>query len=262
MAVTTIMARAAGTAGTAFESRATRTSAVWTAVATAIRTATTTIRASTATTIAISSATLRALETGAGIAAADTGGIAWKIFPRNWCARDTRGAGFSGEQNDVVFDDCSFADRFASGGFDDFCFGVFEHDVFGVTEGYDMLGALVCGVGFEFGAIGGTARFNFGGFFFGEFGLGSGLIFRGVEFGLLLPLFFFGFFFLFLGEFGFAGGANFLGLVFVEFGATCESIGFRVIGGFLVFCLGKFGRERHGLFFAQLDFGAEWFSGS
>lgn len=139
---------------------------------------------------------------------------------------------------------------------------MFENNGLGITESDSVLGAFVGGVGFKFGAIGGAASLDFGGLFLGKFGLGSGLIFRGVEFGFLLALFFFGFFFLLLGEIGFGGGANFLGFFFVEFGATCESIGFGVIGGFLVFCLGKFGRERHGLFFAQLDFGAVWFSGS
>lgn len=221
MAMTAVVAWTARAAGAAFESRTGRTAAT-------IGTATTTIRTATATPIAISSATLRALETGAWIAA-DTSGITREIFARRGRAADTRRAGFAREKNDVVFDYCGFRYGLSRGGPHNLCFGVFEHDVFGVTEGDDVLGAFVGGVSFEFGAIGGTACFDFGGFFFGEFRLGSGLIFRGVEFGFLLPLFFFGFFFLFFGEFGFSGGANFLGLVFFEFGAAGESIGFGVL---------------------------------
>lgn len=130
---------------------------------------------------------------------------------------------------------------------------MFENNGLGITESDSVLGAFVGGVGFKFGAIGGASSLDFGGFFLGEFGLGSGLILRSVEFRFFLPLFLLGVFFLFFREFGFRSGVNFLWFVFLEFGAAGMSIGFRVIGSFLVFCFGKFGGQRYGLLFAQID---------
>jgi len=122
MAMTPIVARATGTAGTAFESWAARTGAAITStVWTAIGTASTAVGAST--TAAIASTALRALEARAGITAADAGGIARKIFARGRGTADTRGARFAGEQNDVVFDDSRCRRGFACVRFDDFGFG-------------------------------------------------------------------------------------------------------------------------------------------
>ena len=117
-----------------------------------------------------------------------------------------------------------------------------------------MLGAFVGGVGFEFSAIRGAMLFHFFGFILGEFRFGGSLIFRGVEVGFLLAFFFFRFFV--VGKFRFARGMDFFGFVFLEFGTTGEGIGFGVIGGFLVFCLGEFERERRGLLFAQVHVAA------
>jgi hypothetical protein len=118
MAVTTIVARTAGTAGTAFESWAGRTRA---AITTAIGTAATAVGAST--TAAITSTALRALETCARIAA-DAGGIAREIFARSGSAADARRARFAGEENDVVLDDGRARRGFGCVRFDDFGFGV------------------------------------------------------------------------------------------------------------------------------------------
>jgi hypothetical protein len=117
-----------------------------------------------------------------------------------------------------------------------------------------VFGAFVGGVGFEFGAIRGAMLFHFFGFILGEFRLGGGLIFRGVEMSFFLTFFFLRFFV--LGKLGFARGVNFCGIVFLEFGATSEGIGFGVIGGFLVFRLGEFEREGRGLLFAQVGVAA------
>jgi hypothetical protein len=117
-----------------------------------------------------------------------------------------------------------------------------------------VFGAFVGGVGFEFGAIRGAMLFHFFGFVLGEFGLGSCLIFCGVEVGFFLTFFFFRFFV--LGKLGIAGCVNFRGFVFLEFGATGEGVGFGVIGGFLVFCLCEFERERRGLLFTQVGVAA------
>jgi hypothetical protein len=109
-----------------------------------------------------------------------------------------------------------------------------------------VFGAFMRGVGFEFGAIGGAMLFDFLGFILGEFGFRGGLIFGGVEVSFFLTLFLLGFFFR---EFGFRGSANFFRFVFLEFSATGESVGFGVVGSFLVFCLGKFESERSSLLF-------------
>jgi hypothetical protein len=101
MAMTTIMARATWTAGTAFESRAARAAAA--IMASTIGTASTAVWPATAA--AITSTTLRALETRAGITTADAGGVARKIFARCRGAADARGTSFAGKKNDVFFDD-------------------------------------------------------------------------------------------------------------------------------------------------------------
>lgn len=152
MPVTTIMPRATGTAGAAFESWAARTrAAITTTIWTAIGTTPTAVGAST--TAAIASATLRALEARAGITAADAGGIAREIFARGGSAADARRARFAGEKNDVVLNDGWARHGFACMRFDDFGFGmlvlapivrgvfvfgvfvfrVLVHDVFGIA---------------------------------------------------------------------------------------------------------------------------------
>ena len=257
--MTAIVPRTTGAAGTAFESRAGRASAVWTTIWTtiwaAIGTAATAVWPATAA--AIASTTLWALETGARIAA-DTGGIARKVFARSGGAADTGGASLTRKQNDIVFDPgnlsgdlaCMRFDDFRCGMFvfDRFMCGVFGHDMLGITEGGSVFGAFVRGVGCEFGAIGGAMLFDFFGFILGEFGFRGGLIFRSVEVGFFLALLFFGIFV--VREFGFSGGVNFLGFVVVEFGAADEGIGFGVIGSLFVFCFGQLQREGGRLLFA------------
>jgi hypothetical protein len=253
--VTTIVPRTAGAAGTAFKSRAGRASAVWTTIGTAIGTTAAAVWAATAT--AIASTTLWTLETGARVAA-DTGGIARKVFARSGGAADTGGASLPGKQNDIVFDHhwlCGdFAgmrfDQFRLGAFvlDRFKRGVFGHNMLGITEGSSVFGAFVRGVGCEFGAIGGAMRFDFFGFILGEFGFRGSLIFRSVEVGFFLALLFFGIFL--VCEFGFSGSVNFLGFVVVEFGAADEGVDFGVLGSLFVFCFGQFQREGCGLLFA------------
>jgi hypothetical protein len=123
MAVTTIVARTTGTAGTAFESRAAWPATIWTT----IRAASTAVWAATAA--AITSTTLRTLETCAGISAADAGGIARKIFAGCGGSAYARGASLTGKQDDVIFDDGCTCRNFSRVGFDHFRFGMF---VFGV----------------------------------------------------------------------------------------------------------------------------------
>jgi hypothetical protein len=251
-AVTAIVPRTTGAAGTAFESRAGRASAVWTTIWAAIGTAATAVWAATAA--AIASTTLWALETGARIAA-DTGGIARKVFARSGGAADTGGASLTRKQNDIVFDPgnlsdqvaCMLFDHFRCGIFDMFMCGVFGHDMLAITEGGSVFGAFVRGVGCEFGAIGGAMLFDFFGFILGEFGFRGGLIFRSVEMGFFLALLFFAI--VVVPEFGFSGGVNFLGFV-VEFRAADEGIGFGVIGSLFVFCFGQLQREGGRLLFA------------
>ena len=96
-----------------------------------------------------------------------------------------------------------------------------------VAQSGGVFGAFVGGVGFELGAIRGAMFFYFLGFFFAEFGFGRRLIFGGVEMG---------FFFL------------------VEFGATRQSVGLRVVGSFFVFGFGEFECERGRLLIVQLGF--------
>ena len=125
------------------------------------------------------SAPLRALETGARIAAADTGGIAWEIFARSRGATDSRSARLTGKQNDIFLDDSWSRGNFACVGFDYFRFGVFMlgvpvlsmfmfvldmfvfrvfsmFDMVGMTQSSSMLGAFVSSVSLEFGAIRGA----------------------------------------------------------------------------------------------------------
>jgi hypothetical protein len=192
-------------AGTAIKARAPWTSAAIGASATAVW---------TASAAAITSTTLRALESRARVAA-DASGVAREIFARSGRAGDARSAGFAREQDDVVFDDRGSSGCLASVSFDEFRFGVFVrgsvlyvfavlffvvfvqpmfrlvvHDVLRIAEGSCVFGGFVCGVGFEFGAIGGAMLFDFLGFILGEFRLCGDLVFRCVE-----PCFFFGFFF-------------------------------------------------------------------
>jgi hypothetical protein len=102
MAMTAIVPRATGTAGAAFESRATWTATVWATITTTVGTSATAVW--TATAAAIASTTLWALETGAGIAA-DAGGITREIFARSGSTANAWSARFTGEQDDIVFDD-------------------------------------------------------------------------------------------------------------------------------------------------------------
>lgn len=246
-AVTAIVPGTARASGTAFESRTGRTTA-------AIGTATTAVWTTTAATI--TTAALWPLESGARVAA-DARGIARKIFARSGGPADTRGASFARKQNDIVLENRCFRDGFTDGCIDHLWCGMFGDTVLGITEGNGMLGALVCGVGFEFGTIGGAARFDIRGFFLGKLGLRGGLVFGSVLLCILLPFFFFRFFLLFVRKFGFWSSVNLLSLFLIEFGATGESVSFGVIGCFLVFRLGQFGGERHGLFFTQIDVGAK-----
>jgi len=251
--VTAIVPRTTGAAGTAFESRAGRASAVWTTIWAAIGTAATAVWAATAA--AIASTTLWALETGPRIAA-DARGIARKVFARSGGAADTGGASLTGKQNDIVFDGGLWGaiagmrfDHFRCGMFVFYTFmcGVFGHGMLGITEGGSVFGAFVRSVGCEFGAIGGAMLFDFFGFILGEFAFRGGLIIRSVEVGFFLALLFFGIFV--VGEFGFSGGVNFLGFV-VEFGAADQGIGCGVIGSLFVFCFGQLQREGRRLLFA------------
>jgi len=251
--VTAIVPRTTGAAGTAFESRGGRASAVWTTIWAAIGTAATAVRAATAA--AIASPTLWALETGARIAA-DAGGITRKFFASSEGTADTGSASLTGKQNDIVFDPSRLPGDVACMRFDHFrrgmfvfgmlgC-GVFGYHMLGITEGGSVFGAFVRGVGCEFGAIGGAMLFDFFGFILGEFGIRGGLIFRSVEVGFFLALLFFGIFV--VREFGFSGSVNFLGFV-VEFGAADEGIGFGEIGSLFVFCFGQLQREGRRLLF-------------
>jgi hypothetical protein len=264
MAMTTIVAWAAGTVGATFESRTGRTAST---ITTAIGAATTAVWTATAAAVSITAATLRALETGARIAAADACRIAREVFAWSGGSADARGASFTWEQDDVVFDDGRSCGNFSGVRFDHFCFGVFVfgvlmltvlaiamldvfvvgvfvirvfcmfvNDVLGIAQSGGVFGAFVRGVGFEFGAIGGAMFLDFLGFFLGEFGFRGGLVFGGVEVRFFLAVLFFGFFV--FGKFGFAGGVNFLSVVLFEFGAANEGIGFGVVGSFLVFCFG------------------------
>jgi len=260
--VTAIVPGTTGAAGTPFESRAGRASAVWTTIWAAIwttiwaaiGTAATAVWAATAA--AIASTTLWALETGPRIAA-DARGIARKVFARSGGAADTGGASLTGKQNDIVFDPGRLSGDVAGMRFDHFRCGmfvfymfmcsVFGHGVLGITEGGSVFRAFVRSVGCEFGAIGGAMLFDFFGFILGELAFRGGLIFRSVEVGFFLALLFFGIFV--VGEFGFSGGVNFLGFV-VEFGAADEGIGFGVIGSLFVFCFGQLQREGCRLLFA------------
>jgi hypothetical protein len=253
-ALTAIVPRTTGAAGTAFESRAGRASAVWTTIWAAIGTAATAVWAARAA--AITSTTLWALETGARIAA-DAGGITRKFFARSGGAADPRGASLTGKQNDVVFYPSRLSGDVAGMRFDHFRRGLFVfdmlmcalfgHDMLGITEGGSMFGAFVRGVGCEFGAIGGAMLLDFFGFILGEFGVRGGLIFRSVEVGFFLALLFFDIFL--VRQFGFSGGENYLGFV-VEFGVADQCIGFGVIGSLFVFCFGQLQRKGRRLLFA------------
>jgi hypothetical protein len=247
-AMTAIMPWTAGTARTAFESRAGRTTAtITTAIGAAIGTAATAVW--TTTTSAITPSALRTLKTGAGIAA-DTGGITREIFARSSGAANPRGASLTGKQDDIFFDDDGFRSDLAWVRFDCFRLGVFVFgvlvlgmlvfsmfmdDMLGITESGGVFGAFMRGVGFEFGAIRRAMLFDFLGFIFGKFGLRGSLVFGGVQVRFFLAFFLFGFFFR---ECGFASGVNFFGLVLFEFGATREGIDFGVIRSFFVLGLG------------------------
>jgi hypothetical protein len=269
--VTAIVARATWATRTAFESRAGRTA---TAIAATIWAAigTTSTAVWTTTAAAITSATLRALETCAGIAAADAGGIAREIFAGSSSATDARSARLAGKQDDIFLDDGWSCGDFARMRFDYFRLGVFVfgtlvlsmfmfrvfsvlvNGVLGLTESGSVFGAFVCGVGFEFCTICGTVLFDFFGFVLGEFGFRGGLIFCGVQMRFFLAFFLFGFF---LREFRNASCVNFLGFILFEIGATCESIDLCVIGSLFVFSLGQLESQGGGLPFTQLGFSAE-----
>lgn len=85
---------------------------------------------------------------------------------------------------------------------------------------------------------------------FGFFGVfGEILLVHGV---------FVGFVFLFEKS-GIGSSMNFGGFVFVKFCAAGESVGFGVIGSFLMLGFGKLGRELDGLLVAQIVFGSNGF---
>lgn len=243
-AMTAIMPGPPGTARTAFESRAGRTTAT---ITTAFGTAATAVW--TTTTSAVTPSALRTLKTGAGIAA-DAGGITREIFAWSRGAADAQGASLTGKQDDIFFDDDGFRSDLACVRFDCFRLGVFVfgvlvlgmlvfsmfvHNMLGITKSGSVFGAFMRGVGFEFGAIRRAMLFDFLGFIFGKFGLRGSLVFGGVQVRFFLAFFLLGFFFR---EFGFASGVNFFGLVLFEFGATREGIAFGVVGSFFVLGLG------------------------
>jgi hypothetical protein len=217
--VPAIMPRTAWPAGTALEALAGAS-----ASAAAFRTATTTVGASstavwTATAIiaaAIASAAAEgALETLARIAA-DARGLTWKFFARRGCAAcAARGAGFAGQQDDVVLGDGrrrgsgnEIVDRDVSGvGVLRFFLAVGSFVMFFVMFGTSsmffvvkfkcrmVLGTLVRGIGFRFRTIGRAAFFDLSGFVVGELGNFGGM--RFFRFGFFLYFIHFLFFFLF-----------------------------------------------------------------
>jgi hypothetical protein len=227
--IPTIVTRAARSAGTAFEALAGTSARALGAAATAVRASTTIVRTTAAIVAAAitSTAAERTLETLARIAAYARG-VSRKFFARSRRATGAaaRRAGFAGKQDDVVFGDGADGsggregvgrDVAGVGRFDGFLavsafmvrgFGVF---VFMEAESGMVLGAFVSGVGFGFGAAGGAAFFDFGGFFFGKLGdfhgffdfdfrfrFGSVLFFFGFLFFNFLRVRFFGFFRLFV----------------------------------------------------------------
>jgi len=225
-----------GAAGAAFETR----SAAAGASATAVGTSTAAIRASTtgiASTVA-STAAERPLEARTRIAA-DARGVAREIFTgRCWTANTWRPS-FAGEENRIFFDGRrAFYSGLARGCRDHFLFdmldlGVLVLDVFMLAVLVlamccVVFGVLLSHVRGEFRPVGRASRFDFLGFFLGEFRNFSGrcffCFFRSF-FGLLFRLF------------------------FVEFGAAGDGVGFRFCGGFFVFGLHEVGGERRNLVF-------------
>jgi hypothetical protein len=106
MAMAAVVARATGSAGTAFETLArSSTAAVLRATAAAVRATTTVIGASAVAAIvaaAIAATTAeRALETLARITA-DARGVSREFFARSGSAGNPRSASFAGEQDDVI----------------------------------------------------------------------------------------------------------------------------------------------------------------
>jgi len=193
--VPAIMTRTAWSAGTALEALAGASAStaafgaattIVGATATAVWTATAIIAAAIASTAAEG-----ALETLARIAA-NARGVARKFFARRWgAANAARSASFSRQQNDVALGDRrgrgsgtvyrgvpgvsalrfflavgSFVMPFVMA----FVMFVARSMLFFVKSKRGMmLGALVRGISFRFGAIGGAALFDLGGFVVGEF---------------------------------------------------------------------------------------------
>jgi hypothetical protein len=248
----------AWTAGTTFESRSTgTTSAIGTAAAT-VGTSTSTIRASSAAAVS-SAAAERALEARARITA-DARGVPWEVLAGSAGRTAARGTGFAWKQNDIVLDDGRSGDGFAGGGRNHFLFDVFDFevlvfgmfvfgvsmlvvfvmlsfsvlrmivfklgmlmlDVHGLAQGCGVFGAFLRDVRGELCTVGGTACFDFLGFFRGELRYLSG--FRGRCFFRFVRLFFV--------------------LILFEFGTADDGIGFRFFLRLFVFCFHETGSER------------------
>jgi hypothetical protein len=72
----------------------------------------------------------RTLETRARVAA-DACGVTREFFTGSRWAANSRGAGFAGEQDDVLFDDCGFCYRPSRRRGDNFFFDMLDFDVIG-----------------------------------------------------------------------------------------------------------------------------------
>jgi len=220
--MTAIVPRPAG--ATAFETRS----------ATSV-----TPRAVGAAATAVPSAPERPLEARAR-AAADPGGVAREIFAR---AASVWGAGFAGKQ-DYVLDDGRFRNGFSRGGSNPFAFEGFALGrsgfhwfmlgVFKFAEGCGMFRAFMCRIRGEFRPAGGATRFDFLGFFIGEF-----RIFR--------RWCFFRFF------------CFPLSLFFFKFRATDDGVGLRFFLSLFVFGFDETGGKRCDLIFVQFDIRASRF---
>jgi hypothetical protein len=177
--IAAVMSWTAGAA--AFESRT--SSPIATVAAAALRPA--------ATPAAVSStATERPLETRTRVAA-DARGISREIFAGSGRATDARRARFAREKDGVILNHGVLRARSTSSSFDQFAFGVcfVRAGVFRcfavclmicflscfvtcfrvLAESSRMLGTLVCGIGFRFGARGRAAPLDFLAFFLGHF---------------------------------------------------------------------------------------------
>jgi hypothetical protein len=253
--IATVMSRSA--AGTAFETRPAGASAAIRAATTTVGTSTSAVWAPTASAVSVASAAPEwPLEARARVTA-DARGIARELFAGSAGGAAARGTSFAGEQNDVVFDDGRSGNGFAGGGGNHFLFDVFDFDVLvfgmialvvfvlavfglgvfrvmefmlgvlmldvhGVAQGCGVLGAFLRDVRGELCAVGGSACFDFFGFFRRE--LRDLRDFDGRCFFRFVRLF----------------------CVFIlfELGAADDGIGFRFFLGLFVFCFDDTGSKR------------------